>query len=201
MKSHLLEHSQEKRYYTVLTIAGSDSGGGAGIQADLKTITALGVYGMTAITAVTCQNTLGVQNIYSLPIEAVGEQIASVVEDMGADAIKIGMLHSVAIVDTVRQAIQKYRLKNIVFDPVMVAASGDPLIEAETVDAIVHQLFPLADVITPNLDEAYFLTKRESQFTSVPSSTQAGAGKDLSKDISKDKQRYKQRFKQRYKQR
>ncbi len=148
------------RYARVLTIAGSDSGGGAGIQADLKTFAALGCYGMSAITALTAQNTVGVQGIHAVPAEFLKAQIQSVVEDIGVDAVKIGMLHAPGIVDVVAWAIDHYQLTNVVFDPVMVATSGDRLIANETVQVLVRELFPRVTVITPNLDEAALLLER-----------------------------------------
>lgn len=147
----------EKHYPRVLSIAGSDSGGGAGIQADLKTFSALGCYGMTAITALTAQNTQGVRGIHGVPPEFLAAQLDAVLEDIGADAVKIGMLHAPEIVRVVAQAIRKYKLKHVVLDPVMVATSGDRLIAEETVSVLVKELFPLATVITPNLDEAELL--------------------------------------------
>ena len=144
-------------YPRVLTIAGSDSGGGAGIQADLKTFAALGCYGMTAITALTAQNTVGVQGIHAVPAAFLKAQIQSVVEDIGVDAVKIGMLHEPAIVEVVAWAIDHYRLAHVVLDPVMVATSGDKLIADETVQVLVRELFPRVSLITPNLDEAALL--------------------------------------------
>jgi hydroxymethylpyrimidine/phosphomethylpyrimidine kinase len=141
----------------VLTIAGSDSGGGAGIQADLKTIAALGCYGLSAITALTAQNTQGVRAIHAPEPEFLREQLLAVFEDIGADAVKIGMLHSPQIVEVVAQALLRYKPAHIVLDPVMVATSGDTLITPQTQEAIVEKLFPLADVVTPNLDELSLL--------------------------------------------
>ena len=138
----------------VLSIAGSDSGGGAGIQADLKTMAALGCYGMTAITAITAQNTQGVRAIQGLPAALLEQQIDAVVEDIGVDAVKIGMLHDPDVVRTVARAIDRHRLQRVVLDPVMVATSGDRLIAQETVAVLVAELFPRVTVITPNLDEA-----------------------------------------------
>ncbi len=146
-----------KHYPRVLSIAGSDSGGGAGIQADLKTFSALGCYGMTAITALTAQNTQGVRGIFGVPPEFLAAQIDAVIEDIGVDAVKIGMLHAPEIVRVVVQAIRKHKLQRVVLDPVMVATSGDRLIAEETVAVLVQELFPLATVITPNLDEAELL--------------------------------------------
>ncbi len=149
------------RYVRVLAIAGSDSGGGAGIQADLKTCSALGCYGMTAITALTAQNTQGVRGIYGVPPEFLQAQIDAVVEDIGVDAVKIGMLHSVEIVQVVADALRRYSLPHVVLDPVMVAASGDRLIAPGTAAALVSELFACAAVVTPNLDEASWLLGRK----------------------------------------
>ena len=154
-----MTHSQNSsalapRYVRVLSIAGSDSGGGAGIQADLKTFSALGCYGMTAITAITAQNTQGVRAIHGVPPDILRAQIEAVVEDIGVDAVKIGMLHSPEVVQVVADAIRRYQLPNVVLDPVMVATSGDRLIATETVDVLVRELFP------PNLDEAALLLGR-----------------------------------------
>ena len=155
-----LPPSQSPRYARVLSIAGSDSGGGAGIQADLKTFSALGCYGMTAITAITAQNTQGVRAIHGVPAQMLRAQIDAVLEDIGADAVKIGMLHDPEVVRVVVEAIERHRLQQVVLDPVMVATSGDRLMAAETVHVLVHELFPLASVITPNLDEAALLLDR-----------------------------------------
>jgi hydroxymethylpyrimidine/phosphomethylpyrimidine kinase len=149
--------SQGLTYPRVLTIAGSDSGGGAGIQADLKTCSAWGCYGMTAITALTAQNTQGVQGIHAVPPEFLAAQIDSVCTDLGVDAIKIGMLHMPEVVRVVVRAIERHQPRWVVLDPVMVATSGDKLIEEATVEVIVKELFPLVSVITPNLDEAAWL--------------------------------------------
>lgn len=148
------------RYPRVLTIAGSDSGGGAGIQADLKTFAALGCFGMSAITALTAQNTRGVRAIHGIPAPFLKEQIAAVVEDIGVDAVKIGMLHAPEIVEAVAWAIDTYDLPNVVLDPVMVATSGDALIEQATIALLVNELFPRATLVTPNLDEASLLLGR-----------------------------------------
>jgi hydroxymethylpyrimidine/phosphomethylpyrimidine kinase len=138
----------------VLTIAGSDSGAGAGIQADLKTFAALGVYGTTAITAITAQNTVGVRQILALSPKLVGAQIDAVIDDIGAHALKTGMLANAAIIEVVAQKIRQHRLKNLVVDPVMVATSGDLLIKRNAVAALRLRLIPLAAVVTPNLAEA-----------------------------------------------
>lgn len=148
------------RYPRLLSIAGSDSGGGAGIQADLKTFSALGCFGMTAITALTAQNTTGVRAIHGVPVNMLVQQIDAVVEDIGVDAVKIGMLHSGEVVRAVADAITRHHLPRVVFDPVMVATSGAVLIDKSAVAVLVAQLFPLADVITPNLDEAALLVGR-----------------------------------------
>ncbi|MBK6006230.1 bifunctional hydroxymethylpyrimidine kinase/phosphomethylpyrimidine kinase [Ramlibacter ginsenosidimutans] len=144
-------------YPRVLSIAGSDSGGGAGIQADLKTIAALGCYGMTAITALTAQNTQGVRSIHGVPLQHLADQIDAVIEDIGADAVKIGMLHSADTVRTVAAALKRHGLQRVVLDPVMVATSGAKLIDDEANAVLVRVLFPLAAVVTPNLDEAALL--------------------------------------------
>jgi hydroxymethylpyrimidine/phosphomethylpyrimidine kinase len=148
------------QYPRVLSIAGSDSGGGAGIQADLKTFSALGCFGMTAITALTAQNTCGVRAIHSVPPEMLRDQIDAVLEDIGVDAVKVGMLHSPDIVRTVAQAIDRHHLSNLVFDPVMVATSGAKLIDDPAIAVLVAEMFPRAALITPNLDEAGLLVGR-----------------------------------------
>jgi hydroxymethylpyrimidine/phosphomethylpyrimidine kinase len=142
----------------VQTIAGSDSGGGAGIQADLKTFTALGVFGMTAITAVTVQNTTGVSRYEELSPETVAEQIRAVVTDIGVDAAKTGMLASAAIVTAVADAIAETEVANLVVDPVFVSKHGHPLLASDAVDAIRERIVPLATLVTPNLPEAAGLT-------------------------------------------
>jgi hydroxymethylpyrimidine/phosphomethylpyrimidine kinase len=152
--------TEPHRYTRVLSIAGSDSGGGAGIQADLKTFAALGCYGMTAITALTAQNTLGVSAIHGVPPEMLKAQLCAVFDDIGVDAVKIGMLHAPDIVRTVAWALKRYQVQRVVLDPVMVATSGDTLITPMTVQVLVDELFPLATVITPNLDEAALLLSR-----------------------------------------
>lgn len=145
------------RYTRVLTIAGSDSGGGAGIQADLKTFAALGCFGMTAITALTAQNTAGVRAIHAVPSAMLADQIDAVVEDIGVDAVKIGMLHAPEIVQTVADAIDRHQLGTVVLDPVMVATSGAVLINEEAKAVLVEKLFPRVTLVTPNLDEAALL--------------------------------------------
>ena len=150
----------QSKYPHLLSIAGSDSGGGAGIQADLKTFAALGCFGMTAITALTAQNTLGVRAIHGVPAQMLRDQIDAVLEDIGADAVKIGMLHSPDIVKTVADAIDRHALVNVVLDPVMVATSGAVLIDNPAIAALVHELFGRAVLVTPNLDEAALLVGR-----------------------------------------
>jgi hydroxymethylpyrimidine kinase/phosphomethylpyrimidine kinase len=141
----------------VLTIAGSDSGGGAGIQADLKAITLLGGYGMSVITALTAQNTLGVQAIHEVPARFVETQIDSVLSDIGTDAIKTGMLANAEIIEVVAKKIRQYGVNKIVVDPVMVAKSGDSLLRKDAQDALMKRLIPLSTVVTPNLPEASVL--------------------------------------------
>lgn len=146
-----------KTYKRVLTIAGSDSGGGAGIQADIKTISALGGYATSAITCITAQNTVGVQAIEQISPQIIKAQIESVLSDIGADAIKIGMLGSPAIAQAVADALRGFRAP-IVLDPVLVATSGDTLTEQTTIDIILNELMPIVALITPNLEEAKQLT-------------------------------------------
>lgn len=148
-----------KKYTKLLTIAGSDSGGGAGIQADLKTFSALGCYGMSVIAALTAQNTLGVTAIYPVTAEFVKQQIDAVLSDIGAEAVKIGMLSSPEVIKMVARTLGEYKIKTIVLDPVMVAKSGDKLLQDNAIEALITHLFPLATIITPNLQEAQVLTK------------------------------------------
>ena len=137
-----------------MTIAGSDSGGGAGIQADLKTFAALGVYGTSVLTAVTAQNTLGVTGVHEIPVEIVAAQIEAVISDIGADAVKTGMLSSSAIVETVAGKLYRFQVGRLVVDPVMMAKSGDRLLREDAVAALRQSLLPLATVVTPNIPEA-----------------------------------------------
>lgn len=147
-----------KKYRTALTIAGSDPSGGAGLQADLKTFSALGVYGSTAVVAIVDENTQGVFGVHPVPEGFVAGQIRSVLSDVGADAVKIGMLHSSSLVRTVLSTLQEYPdVRDIVLDPVMVATSGDPLLEAEAIDTLRDELIPYCRVITPNLPEVSLL--------------------------------------------
>jgi hydroxymethylpyrimidine/phosphomethylpyrimidine kinase len=154
MKAEAPPAGEPRRYCRVLAIAGSDSGGGAGIQADLKTIAALGGYGMSAITALTAQNTVAVTAIHPVPAPFVGEQIDAVLGDIGADAVKIGMLYSAELIRTVADRLRRHGAANVVLDPVMVAQSGGRLLQPEAVAALAEELMPLADVATPNLPEA-----------------------------------------------
>ena len=141
----------------VLTIAGSDSSGGAGIQADIKTISALGSYAASVITSVTAQNTLGVQGIHPIPTDMVRQQIESVMDDLHPNAIKIGMVCNEEIALTIAECVRKYQPKWVIYDPVMVSTSGHKLMTDETIDTIRQELIPLATLVTPNLHEASIL--------------------------------------------
>lgn len=145
---------------TALTIAGSDSGGGAGLQADLKTLLACGVHGMSAVTAVTVQNTVGVSGVYPLPGHAVAEQIVSVAGDIGVDAAKTGMLANLEIIEAIAETVRATPVGPLVVDPVCASQHGDPLLEPAANDALVRLLFPLATLVTPNLNEMALLTGR-----------------------------------------
>lgn len=145
------------KYYRTLTIAGSDSGGGAGIQADIKTISACGVFATSAITAITAQNTIGVFAIHPVPCDIIEMQIKAVLDDIGTDSIKIGMLHNSETINTVNNIISKYNIKNIVLDPVMVATSGNRLLEEDAVKTLQNTLIRNARIITPNIPEAEIL--------------------------------------------
>ena len=144
-------------YKRALTIAGSDPSGGAGIQADLKTFSACGCYGATVIVAVVDENTVGVTGVHPIPVPFVKGQIKSVLDDIGADAIKIGMLHSSELILAVKETLSVYGIRNIVLDPVMVATSGDPLLQAEAINTLKNELIPTARIITPNIPEAEIL--------------------------------------------
>ena len=144
---------------TALTIAGSDSSGGAGIQADIKTMTANGVYAMSAITALTAQNTTGVQGIFEVSPAFLAEQIDSVFTDIRPDAVKIGMVASVGLIETIAERLRFYKAENVVVDPVMVATSGARLISEDAVETLKERLFPLAAVLTPNIPEAEVLAE------------------------------------------
>jgi hydroxymethylpyrimidine/phosphomethylpyrimidine kinase len=153
---------RNKKYTCILTIAGSDSSGGAGIQADLKTFSALGCYGMSVITALTAQNTSSVDAIHAVPAKFVGQQIDAIFSDIEVAAIKIGMLHNIDIIEIVANKI-KARPYNIpiVLDPVMVAKSGDTLLESDAIEFLLNKLVPLVTIITPNLPEAQLLLNKK----------------------------------------
>ena len=142
----------------ILIIAGSDSSGGAGIQADIKTVTALGSYAMTAVTAVTAQNTRGVKKITPIPTKNVQKQITMILDDIGTNGVKIGMLYNVSIIKCVCSILKKYKLKNIVLDPVMVTKSGTKLINNSSIKHLKKLLLPLSNLVTPNIPEAETLT-------------------------------------------
>jgi len=150
-----------KQYKRVLTIAGSDPSGGAGIQADLKTFSACGCFGTSAIVAVVDENTVGVTGVHPVPVDFVTGQIKSVLDDIGADAIKIGMLHSSELIRAIKDTLSGYDIKNIVLDPVMVATSGDKLLQDEAIETLKVELIPFARVITPNIPEAEVLLGRK----------------------------------------
>ena len=150
----------QSRVPKALTIAGSDSGGGAGIQADLKTFAALGVYGMSVVTALTAQNTREVLAVVEPPPEMVRAQIDAVMSDIDADAVKTGMLSSAEIVAEVAAGIERYDMQNVVVDPVMVAKSGDRLLREDAVDAVIEHLLPITFIVTPNIPEAEVLAGR-----------------------------------------
>lgn len=150
-----------KHYKIALTIAGSDPSGGAGIQADLKTFSACGCYGATVIAAVVDENTIGVTDVHPIPVPFVTGQIKSVLDDIGADAIKIGMLHSSELILAVKDTLSNYDIKNLVLDPVMVATSGDKLLQDEAINTLKNELIPFTRVITPNIPEAEILLGRK----------------------------------------
>jgi hydroxymethylpyrimidine/phosphomethylpyrimidine kinase len=145
----------------VMTIAGSDSGAGAGIQADLKTVSALGGYCVTVITAITSQNTCGVNGIHPIPLEMIENQFDTLIKDFNISSVKTGMLQDVNVINLVAKCISKSKINNYVLDPVMIATSGDKLIFEDTIQAIINKLFPLSKVATPNLDEAELLLNKK----------------------------------------
>ena len=153
--------NQPKTYARVLTIAGSDSGGGAGIQADIKSISANGCYAASVITALTAQNTRGVTAIHPVPVDFVAAQMDAVLGDIGADAVKIGMLFSPELIRTVAEGLRRHAVRTVVLDPVMVAQSGDKLLQDEAIVALKSELIPMATLITPNLPEASVLLGRD----------------------------------------
>lgn len=157
--------TQTRPIPNVLTIAGTDPSGGAGIQADLKAFSALGAYGMSAITAVVAQNTCGVRGVVALEPDFVAAQIDAVFDDVRVDAVKIGMVANAGIIRAVADRLRAHRAQNVVFDPVMVAKSGDPLLDQQAVAALRAELVPLATVITPNLPEAAVLLDRSGGWT------------------------------------
>ncbi|HEX6135552.1 MAG TPA: bifunctional hydroxymethylpyrimidine kinase/phosphomethylpyrimidine kinase [Longimicrobiales bacterium] len=177
---------QSSRRAVALTIAGSDSGGGAGIQADLKTFHAFGVFGTSAITAITVQNTLGVRAVHAVPLDIVTAQIAAVAEDLPPAACKTGMLATRGLVRAVADALRLHALPNYVLDPVMVATSGDRLLDEDAADAVLRELVPLCTLVTPNLDEATILAGFAVQDThsmrrAAQHLVEAGAGAALIK--------------------
>lgn len=151
----------KKHYKRALTIAGSDPSGGAGIQADLKTFSACGCFGTSAIVAVVDENTVGVTGVHPVPVDFVTGQIKSVLDDIGTDAVKIGMLHSSELIMAIKETLSNYDIKNIVLDPVMVATSGDKLLQDEAIETLKSELVPFARVITPNIPEAEVLLGRK----------------------------------------
>ncbi|WP_138432052.1 bifunctional hydroxymethylpyrimidine kinase/phosphomethylpyrimidine kinase [Fodinibius saliphilus] len=188
-----MQDNSKQTYDKVLTIATSDSGGGAGVQADLKTISALGCYGMSAFAALTAQNTQEVRAIHEVPPQFLKDQIDVVVEDFEVDAVKIGMLFTGTLMEVVADRIKKHDLKNIVLDPVMVAQSGAQLIQDEAIEVIREELFPLADLITPNIPEAKRLlgcdiNGHESMKKAVQDLLETGAGGVLLKGGHFEKQ-------------
>jgi len=155
---NLKQIAMSKQYKTVLTIAGSDPSGGAGIQADIKTISACGCYAMSAITAIVDENTFQVKGVHPVPASFVKGQIESVLNDIGADAVKIGMLHSSELILAVKETLSKYKIRNIVLDPIMIATAGNNLLKQEAVRILEDELIPLTRVITPNIPEAEVLS-------------------------------------------
>ncbi|RKI42806.1 bifunctional hydroxymethylpyrimidine kinase/phosphomethylpyrimidine kinase [bacterium D16-51] len=151
----------DKRLKSVLTIAGSDSSGGAGIQADLKTMLANGVYGMSAVTALTAQNTIGVEAVMEVFPEFLEKQLDCVFSDIFPDAVKIGMVSGAALIEVIAKSLKKYKAGNVVLDPVMVSTSGSKLLREDSVEALKEKLLPLAEVVTPNIPEAKILSGME----------------------------------------
>ena len=155
---HTVTDTAMRRYFTVLSIAGSDPSGGAGIQADIKTISALGCYAMSAITSLTAQNTTGVRSVMAVTPQSVADQIDMIMEDIPPMAVKTGMLCNTAVADAVAGRLEHYRCPNLVVDPVMVSTSGSRLLEEKAIDLIVKRIFPLSTLVTPNVTEAEVLT-------------------------------------------
>ncbi len=174
MHSDRIQTGPQRSVAIALTIAGSDSGGGAGIQADLKTFSALGVYATSAITAVTAQNTLAVTDVHNIPPRTVAAQIKAVLDDLDVGAIKIGMLSTPEIIESVAEAIIGFD-GPVVLDPVMVAKSGDSLLQNDAIDALRHRLIPLSSLITPNLPEAATLLRSEPAVSAEAAASQGEA--------------------------
>jgi len=160
-----------KRYNTVLTIAGSDSGGGAGIQADIKSISANGAYASTVITASTAQNTQGITDIHPMPIAHIKAQLEAVLSDINIGAVKIGMLHSLEVINTVRDTLEKYKIKKIILDPVMISTSGEKLLNSEAINAL-KEFLPNVYLITPNIPEAQLLSGHSISLENVKQTAQ-----------------------------
>lgn len=154
---------EKNKVYNTLTIAGFDGSGGAGIQADLKTFSALGCYGTTVLTALPVQNTVGVRSIYDISIECIQEQLKAIFDDIRIDAVKIGMLHRADIIESVADLLHHYKAENIVLDPVMVAKSGNKLLLPDAISAMKERLFPMTTILTPNLLEASEILERDIQ--------------------------------------
>ncbi len=176
----------------VLIIAGSDSSGGAGIQADIKTVTALGSYAMTAITAVTSQNTTGIKGITSISAKNLQEQITMVLDDIGTNAVKIGMLHNTSLIKCLYKILKKRKLKNIVLDPVMIAKGGAKLVNNNSIKYLKKLLLPLCNVVTPNIPEAEVLTgcsisNKEDMIVAAKKNHQHGSKKCVIKRWSSKK--------------
>ena len=165
LAEHMIREKEKEKMRTAVTIAGSDSSGGAGIQADIKTMMANGVYAMSAITALTAQNTTGVTSILNVTPEFLGEELDAVFTDIYPDAVKIGMVSESGLIKMIAAKLRRYEAKHIVVDPVMVATSGARLISEEAVDTLKTELFPLADVLTPNIPEAEVLTGKTIKTT------------------------------------
>lgn len=150
-----------KTYVRTLTIAGSDSGGGAGIQADLKTFSALGCYGMSVITALTAQNTVGLKSVFDVSAAFISEQLDAVLDDIGVDAVKIGMLHRPDVIRVIAERLRSHAVRIVVVDPVMISKSGHALLQPDAVSALKEEIIPLATILTPNLPEAEVLLRRK----------------------------------------
>lgn len=181
--------SKLKKYNTILTIAGSDSGGGAGIQADIKAISACGGFAASVITAVTSQNTVGVRGVFSMPAHVVESQLRAVLDDIAVDAVKIGMVGSAEVAELIGRVLVEYGVRNIVLDPVLVATSGDELSGANAMEAILKFLVPIATVVTPNLEEARRLAGFDSSvgsasFANFANSANSASSASLSNDYS-----------------